>query len=163
MTARLTFQRMLQARAMKNDTENLGITFADLTREFPNDEACLEFIKEERWPNSVTKCEKCNTKRKHSRVTGRTAYACDRCGNHIYPLKGTVFAGSSTSLRTWFYVMYLVASSERGITAKRIQRDTGVTYKTAWRMLSRLREFFPNQQKDSSQSMRENDVLVSRG
>jgi transposase len=59
--------------------------------------------------------------------------------------------------------MGLVASSEGEITAKTIQRETGVTYKTAWRMLSRLREFSLNKQKDSSQSVRENDVLVSRG
>jgi transposase-like protein len=163
MTTRLTFRRILQGRVMNNGPAELGVTLADLNREFPNDDACLEFIKEGRWPNNAIHCKKCNAERKHSRVSGRTAYACGRCGNHIYPLKGTVFARSSTSLKTWFYVMCLFAASEGGITAKKIQREAGVTYKTAWRMLSRLREFSLNKQKDSSQSVRENNVLVSRG
>src|SRR6266699_3831001 len=80
---------------------SLSYTVADLHREFPNDDACLEYIKEQRWPNGVTRCDKCGIERKHSRVTGRTAYACDHCGNHVYPLNGTVFARSATSLKTW--------------------------------------------------------------
>jgi transposase-like protein len=163
MTTHLIFQRMLNDRVMNNDHSIVPFTIADLNRAFPDDDACLEFIKEERWPKSITRCEKCKTERKHSRVTGRTAYACDRCGNHIYPLNGTVFARSSTSLKTWFYVMYLLATTEGAITAKRIQRETGVTYKTAWRMLSRLRQCSVNQQINSARSMEENDVLVSRG
>src|SRR5882724_617025 len=118
---------------------DLCYTVADLNREFPNDDACLDYIKEQRWPNGVTKCEKCGVERKHHRVTGRTAYACDYCGNHIYPLTGTVFAKSTTSLKTWFYVMYLMGSTRCAISAKRIQRETGVTDKTAWRTLRAIR------------------------
>jgi transposase len=141
----------------QSNAADLYYTVADLHREFPNDDTCLEYIKEQRWPNGVTKCEKCNMERKHSRVSGRTAYACDRCGNHIYPLKGTVFARSSTSLKTWFYVMYLMASAGCGITAKRIQRETGVTYKTAWRTLRHLRQSIVNEQLPSPPSMIEID------
>jgi len=112
---------------------------ADFNREFANDDACLEYIKEQRWPNGVTKCEKCSIERKHHRVTGRTAYACDHCGNHIYPLTGSVFAKSATSLKTWFYVIYLMGSTSSSLSAKRIQRETGVTYKTAWRTFCEIR------------------------
>ena len=138
-------------------TADLYYTVADLHREFPNDDACLEYIKEQRWPNGVTKCEKCNIERKHSRVSGRTAYACDHCGNHIYPLQGTVFARSATSLKTWFYVMYLLTSAGCGITAKRIQRETGVTYKTAWRILRHLQQLSPNEELQSACPMIEID------
>jgi transposase-like protein len=117
----------------------------DFNREFANDNACLEFIKEQRWPKGVTSCEKCNIERKHHRVTGRTAYACDHCGNHIYPLTGTVFAKSTTSLKTWFYVLYLMGSTNSGISAKRIQRETGVTYKTAWRTLREIRRLLTSE------------------
>jgi transposase-like protein len=109
------------------------------TREFPNEDACLEFIKETRWPKGVPHCAKCGIARKHHRVRGRKAYACDRCGAHVYPLRGTIFARSSTSLLKWFHVIWLLTSAAPRITAKRIQRETGVTYKTAWRMLHRLR------------------------
>ncbi len=107
--------------------------------EFPNDDACLEHVKEQRWPGGVTYCAKCEQERKHHRVRGRTAYACDHCGNHIYPLAGTIFEKSTTSLRLWFYAMYLMGSTRCGISAKQIQRELGVTYKTAWRMFKQIR------------------------
>jgi transposase-like protein len=119
--------------------KHLRYTVADFNKEFANDDACLEYIKEERWPSGITQCEKCGVERKHHRVTGRTAYACQVCGNHIYPLAGTVFEKTTTSLRLWFYAMYLMGSTRCGISAKQIQRETGVTYKTAWRMFRQIR------------------------
>ncbi len=119
--------------------KELRYTVADFNREFPNDDACLEHIKEQRWPDGITECEKCGIEQKHHRVTGRTAYACQACGNHIYPLAGTVFEKTTTSLRLWFYAMYLMGSTRCGISAKQIQRETGVTYKTAWRMFRQIR------------------------
>jgi transposase len=119
--------------------KELRYSMRDFNLEFPNDSACLEYIKEQRWPNGVTKCSKCGVDRKHYRVGNRTAYACDHCGNHIYPLVGTIFEKSSTSLKTWFYAMYLMGSTRCGISAKQVQRETGVTYKTAWRIFRQIR------------------------
>jgi len=78
-------------------------------------------------------CPKCDVTRKHYRVSGRKAYACNHCGRHIYPLAGTIFTKSTTPLRTWFYILYLILSTDGRISARQIQRETGVTYKTAWR------------------------------
>ncbi len=119
--------------------KELRYTVEDFNREFPDDAACLEYVKEQRFPNGVAPCEKCGKDRKHHHVSGRTAFACDYCGSHIYPLAGTVFEKSSTSLRLWFYAMYLMGSTRCGISAKQIQRETGVTYKTAWRMFHQIR------------------------
>ncbi len=119
--------------------KHLRYTIEQFHKEFPTDDACLEHIKEQRFPGGVTYCEKCQQERKHYRVSGRTAYACDHCGNHIYPLTGTIFEKSSTSLRLWFYAMYQMGSTRCGISAKQIQRETGVTYKTAWRMFRQIR------------------------
>ncbi|HEV2963426.1 MAG TPA: IS1595 family transposase [Candidatus Angelobacter sp.] len=122
--------------------KELRYTIKDFYREFPNDDVCLEHIKEQRWPNGVTQCfsEHCKgLPRKHHRVSGRTAYACDHCGHHEFPLAGTIFEKTSTSLRLWFYAMYLMGSTRCGISAKQIQRETGVTYKTAWRMFKQIR------------------------
>src|ERR1700686_1046434 len=118
---------------------HLRYTVNTFNQEFPNDDACLAHIAEERFPGGVTKCAKCDVDRKHYRVRGRTAYACDHCGNHIYPLAGTIFEKSTTSLRLWFYAMYLMGSTRCGISAKQIQREIGVTYKTAWRMFKQIR------------------------
>jgi transposase-like protein len=57
----------------------------------------------------------------------------------ISPMAGSIFEKSSTSLRTWFYAMYLMSATRCGISAKQIQRETGVTYKTAWRMFKQIR------------------------
>ena len=119
--------------------KHLRYTMEDFNREFPTDDSCLECIKEQRWPNGITLCAKCGVERKHHRVSGRTAYACDHCGNHIYPLAGTIFEKSTTSLKIWFYAMYQMGSTRCGISAKQIQRETGVTYKTAWRMFKQIR------------------------
>jgi transposase-like protein len=119
--------------------KELRYTIQDFNEQFPTEDSCLETIKERRFPGGVTHCEKCGEERKHHRVSGRTAYACDRCGNHVYPLAGTIFEKTSTKLRLWFYAMYLMSSTRCGISAKQIQRETGVTYKTAWRMFRQIR------------------------
>jgi transposase len=111
----------------------------DFNNEFPTDAACLEYIKEQRWPDGMAPCAKCGKETKHHRVGNRTAYACQSCGTHIYPLAGTIFEKSSTPLKTWFYAMYLMGSTRCGISAKQIQRETGVTYKTAWRIFKQVR------------------------
>ncbi|HVB58052.1 MAG TPA: IS1595 family transposase [Candidatus Acidoferrales bacterium] len=119
--------------------KELRYSVKDFNNEFPNDDACLRYIAEERFPDGVGYCPDCKVERKHHRVGNRTAFACDHCGHHAYPLKGTIFEKSSTSLRTWFYVMYLMGSTRCGISAKQIQRETGVTYKTAWRIFKQVR------------------------
>jgi transposase len=119
--------------------KHLRYTIEDFNREFPNDDACLAHIANERFPGGMVNCEKCRVDRKHYRVSGRTAYACDHCGHHVYPLAGTIFEKTTTSLRLWFYAMYLMGSTRCGISAKQIQREIGVTYKTAWRMFKQIR------------------------
>jgi transposase-like protein len=120
--------------------KELRYTVENFHSRFPNDDACLEQIKEQRFPGGVAVCHKCEKPRKHYRVKGRTAYACETCGNHIFPLAGTIFEKTSTSLRLWFYAMYLMGSTRCGISAKQIQRETGVTYKCAWRMFHQIRK-----------------------
>lgn len=119
--------------------KHLRFTLQQFADKFPNDAACLEYLKEKRYPGAVTYCAKCQQERKHHRVTGRPAYACEYCGKMISPMAGTIFEKSSTPLRTWFYAMYLMGSTRCGISAKQIQRETGVTYKTAWRMFKQVR------------------------
>ena len=80
-------------------------------------------------------CPKCERERKFHRAKTRASYACDSCGLHIHPMKGTIFEKSTTSLQLWFYAIYLMASTRCGISAKQLERELGVTYKTAWRMM----------------------------
>ena len=81
----------------------------------------------------------CDEVRLHHRVVSRPSYSCDNCGHHVHPTAGTIFHKSSTSLKTWFHAIYLMASTRCGISAKQLERETGVTYKTAWRMFKQIR------------------------
>jgi transposase len=113
-------------------------TLMDFSEEFPDDTACLEFLVAKLYPEGMF-CPKCDRVTKHHRIKQRTCYGCQFCGHQEYPLKGTIFEGSSTSLKLWFYAMYLMASTRCGISAKQIERETGVTYPTAWRMFNKIR------------------------
>jgi transposase len=119
--------------------KHLRYTITDFQRQFPDDDACFEHLRESRFPDGVAYCATCKIDRQHHRIKGRPVYACDECLTQISPMAGTIFEHSSTSLRLWYYAMYLMASTRCGISAKQIQRETGVTYKTAWRMFKQIR------------------------
>jgi transposase-like protein len=137
-------------------------TAADFNAEFRNDDLCLEYIKEQRWPTAVTHCVKCGNRSKHHRVTGRTAYACGNCGNQIYPLAGTIFANSRMPLKKWFYAIYLMGSTGCTITAKQLQREIGVTYKTAWRLSRSIRQSMASESPHEESSASQLDEMRKR-
>lgn len=110
----------------------------EFDREFPDDATCMNFLVAKFYPNGIY-CPKCEKVTKHHRDHNRPSYACQYCAHREHPLVGTIFEGSSTSLRLWFYGMYLMASTRCGISAKQLERELGVSYKTAWRMFNRIR------------------------
>lgn len=119
-------------------------SLSEFLREFPDDETCLEYLWRERHsPDGVNAdCPKCRRSRQFKRYATkqqRQSWTCTGCGHHIHPTAGTIFAKSSRSLSEWFYVMYLVSSSRCGVAAKQVERELGCNYKTAWRMLNRVR------------------------
>jgi transposase-like protein len=103
-----------------------------------NDVACLEYIKNKRWPNGIH-CKNCGKVTKHHFLAGRKSYCCQFCGNNVHPTARTIFHKSETQLIKWFYAIYLMAQTRGGISAKQLQRELGVTYKTAWRMFKLIR------------------------
>jgi len=118
-------------------------TIRHFNADFPDD-VCLESLAKQihpTYPDGIH-CRTCEEIRKHHRLTNRKAYSCDHCGTHVYPLAGTIFEKSSTPLKSWFYAMYLMASTRCGISAKQLERELGVTYKTAWRMFKQIRGLF---------------------
>jgi transposase len=110
-------------------------------RDFPDDATCLDWLWRERHaPDGHTAfCPKCEKKRRFHRVKSRPSYSCDSCGHHLHPTKGTIFEKSSTSLHLWFYALYMMSSTRCGVSAKHLERELGVTYKTAWRMFNKIR------------------------
>jgi transposase len=114
-------------------------TISDFNELFFNDDVCLDWLMEQRYPGNTALCSYCKVERKHHRITSKKAYACDYCGTYVSPMAGTIFEKSRTPLRLWFYAIYLMSSTRCGISAKQIQRECGVTYKTAWRMFKQIR------------------------
>ena len=113
-------------------------TLQDFEKQFPTDDACLEWLKNHLYPEGIF-CVKCERVTKHHKVASRRSYSCDYCGHHVHPTADTIYHKSSTPLRLWFYAIYLMASTRCGISAKQIEREIGVTYKTAWRMFKQIR------------------------
>jgi transposase-like protein len=117
----------------------------EFMREFPDDAACLEHLWRSRYSPDGTHadCPKCERGgvvfKRYATAQGRQSWTCTACGHHVHPTAGTIFAKSSTSLHLWYYAMYLMASTRCGISAKQLERELGVSYKTAWRMLNRIR------------------------
>ena len=113
-------------------------TIKDFNKQFRTDDACLEFLFKARYPQGVT-CPNCQKVTKHYKRAGLRVYACEFCGHSMSPTAGTIFHKSETPLRSWFYAMFLISSTRCGISAKQLERELGVTYKTAWRMFKQIR------------------------
>lgn len=106
---------------------------------YHSDDACLEHLFRVRYGQSPT-CPKCGKTGLFHRLSKLPAYTCS-CGHHIHPMVGTPFERSRTPLTTWFHVIFLFCASRNGVSAKEVQRVTGVTYKTAWRMCFEIRRY----------------------
>jgi transposase-like protein len=112
--------------------------------EFPDDDACLAYLWQTRCSadGEHAVCPRCEVERrfvKYATAQRRQAWTCTSCGHHLHPTAGTIFHKSSTSLHLWFYALYLITSTRCGISAKQLERELGVTYKTAWRMFNVIR------------------------
>jgi transposase-like protein len=116
----------------------------EFMREWPDDATCLEWL----WINRYSedgkhaecpRCEKVREFKRYATKQRRQSWTCSACGHHIQPTAGTIFEGSSTSLQLWFYAIHVMTSTRCGVSAKALERELGVTYKTAWRMFNKIR------------------------
>lgn len=112
-------------------------TFKQFKTEYPDDQACLLAVLENRYGDTCPRCGVVGIT--FHPITGRKGFVCSECDHHIYPLADTVFSKSSTSLWNWFYAIYLFSVAKNGVSAKELERHLGVTYKTAWRMAKQIR------------------------
>ena len=124
---------------MKTKREKVSLTFREFLTMFPNDEACLRHLFNVRFGQGHV-CPKCRRKSRWFRFQAERAYACQWCGHHLHPTVGTPFEDSRTPLQFWFYAIYLFTTSRHGVPAKELERQLGVTYKTAWRMAHLIRK-----------------------
>ncbi len=115
------------------------LTIRQFFKLFPDDETCLKHLFEIRFGQGYT-CPSCDRPSKWHRIKAERAYSCQWCGHHLHPTVNTPFAKTRTPLQLWFYAIFLYTTTRNGVAAKELQRQLGVTYKTAWRMADEIRK-----------------------
>ena len=116
-----------------------GITLMQLADMFPDEKAAREWFEAQRW-SSGRHCPRCGSERTHEASHAKSPYRCTDCRAYFSVKTGTALEGSKVPLRKWAFAVYLEVTSLKGVSSMKLHRDLGVTQKTAWFMLHRLRE-----------------------
>lgn len=135
--------------------------YSQFQKDYPDDDACLNKIMALRYGDKPT-CHECGSQTKYHRIRNRRAFACQFCGEHIYPCVGTPFEKSSTPLSKWFFVMYLFTATKHSVSVKELERQIGVTYKCAWRMVHQIRKLIASMKNEELFSEVGRDETYSR-
>lgn len=115
------------------------LTTTQFFRLFPDDETCLTHLFNVRFGQGF-ECPSCERPSNWYRIKAERAYSCQWCGHHLHPTVGTPFEQTRTPLQLWFYAIHLFTTTRHGVSAKELERQLGVTYKTAWRMAGLIRQ-----------------------
>ena len=122
---------------------------------FKDKETCIKFLEQQRW-NGKPECPKCGHSKKIYKIENGKRYKCgnNECGKKFSVTVGTVFENSKIPLNMWFAAIYLATAHKKGISSLQLHRDLGVTQKTAWFMLHRIREMM----RDKAPALLEGEV-----
>ena len=133
-----------------------GLTFLELTEMFPDELTARKWFEELVWAENGRHCPhcgctettECDTKKKHP-----MPYRCKGCMKYFSAKIGTVMEDSRLPYRKWVFAIYLHMTSLKGVSSMKLHRDIGVTQKTAWFMLQRIREAFKHDDDDDQPPM----------
>jgi len=112
---------------------------SDLRKDFPSDKKVAKFIFDTRHSR------KCSCGGQYKPLKGRRQFQCSKCRFQIAPTAGTIFHKSDTPLTIWFEAIMRFSNAKSGYSAKQLERDLNITYKTAWRMLNLIRKSLKQQ------------------
>ncbi len=128
--------------------EREGMTVKELFDRFPTDEAAREWFEARIWPDG-RHCPRCgSTETTETPASESMPYHCPACRRYFSVRIGTVMERSKVSLRDWAIAIYLHLTSLKGVSSMKLHRDIGVTQKTAWFMLQRIRKAFDRDDDD---------------
>ena len=114
------------------------MTFMELLQKFPTEKSVVDHYLKIRYGDKVC-CNHCGSIKVYHKNDRVKVFDCNDCHNTFSPFRGTIFEKSSTDLRKWMYAIHLFLNGKKGISGCQLQREIGVTYKTAWRMLQQIR------------------------
>lgn len=114
------------------------ISTNQLFKLFPDQPSARKYLEGRLWPKGA-KCPKCASL---DRVTARKGgfYRCNPCKLDFTVRTGTIFERSHVPLHKWLYAMYLLVTSRKGLSSMQLSKEIGITQKSAWFVLQRLRE-----------------------
>ena len=125
----------------KSPSASPEFSVREFFKRFPDEDACLEHIMAVRFGGTRFDCPKCGTVgATFHKLAERRTYVCSACGFHVNPTANTILHDTRTPLVSWFYAMYLFCTTRHGVSGKELQRQLGVTYKTAYRIGMQIRE-----------------------
>ena len=122
----------------KSDRE--GITVLELGEMFPDEEAARAWFERKIWPDGERHCSHCGGTRTHEASGANSPYRCTDCRGYFSVKTNTIMDNSRLPLRKWVFAIYLEMTSLKGVSSMKLHRDIGVTQKSAWYMLHRIRE-----------------------
>lgn len=124
---------------MKKANVNLDIiNLASLSQRFPDEKSCRKYLENIRW-NGKIKCVHCKRSRKIYKINDGKLYKCADCKKQFTVKIGTIFEDSSVPLQKWFFAIFIITAHKKGISSLQLSKDIGVTQKTTWFMLHRIR------------------------
>jgi Zn ribbon nucleic-acid-binding protein len=114
-------------------------TLLEFSRRFPTEEACWKYLLKTRWPQGYS-CPKCQQRTSWFHES-RKLHECRACGFQTSATAGTLFHKSRTPLQKWFWAIYLMATSKKGVSMLYLQKHLGIrSYRTAWTMGHKIRK-----------------------
>jgi transposase-like protein len=122
----------------ESSATRLPATLPDAIRYFSDPDVANEYVVSLRWPGGPV-CPRCGAT-EHSYVSTRRLWKCKACKRQFSVKVGMVFEGSSLGLDKWLPAIWVAANSESGISSRELARVLGVTQKSAWFMLHRIRQ-----------------------
>ena len=122
------------------DTQHEGPeTLLEAIRYFADEDVALAFVANLRWPSGEQVCPKCGSIGEHYFLKSRRVWKCRDCRKQFSIKVGTIFEDSPIKLSQWLPAVWMLVNCKNGISSYELARDLGVTQKTAWFMLHRIR------------------------
>jgi transposase-like protein len=131
--------------------------------DYYNDESkCIKLLEQQRW-NGKPCCPHCGYDEKIYRTNRGYRCASKECGKKFSVTVGTIYENSKIKLRYWFAAIYLISAHKKGVSSHQLARDLGITQKSAWFVLHRVREMLKTGNEQPLSNMVEGDASYFGG
>ncbi|MFL5753327.1 MAG: IS1595 family transposase [Bacteroidia bacterium] len=130
-------------------------------QKFPTERVCVKQFRAWRWENGVY-CPHCLHKKVYVYADAKR-YKCQACMKQFTDTVGTVLENTKLPIRKWMFAIYIASVSKKGVSSAHLSRSIGVTQKTAWFMLQRIREMLKDKSGEIMDGVIEVDETVVGG